>query len=133
MFQAALTTHETDADSAIWTCSSVITDDERSCRFSDDEEVSECVYAFMVVNEKKMQVFNTRLIYMFWSLLVGVFQLVRPQTSPSHEETQSVMNQVEFLGLLRQCNLATFNNLCQTRSNNVQIPKQRQLYGKCYK
>ena len=44
VFQAAqLTVHDIDADSAIWTCSSIITDDRSSCRFSDDEEVSECV------------------------------------------------------------------------------------------
>ena len=44
MFQAALTTHDIDADSAIWTCSSIITDDRSLCRFSDDEEVSVCEY-----------------------------------------------------------------------------------------
>ena len=44
MFQAALTTCDIDADSAIWTRSSIITDDKSSCRFSDDDEVSECVY-----------------------------------------------------------------------------------------
>ena len=44
VFQAALTTHNIDADSAIWTHSSIITDS--SCRFSDDEEVSECVYVY---------------------------------------------------------------------------------------
>ena len=38
---APLTTHDIDADSAIWTCSSIITDDRISCKFSDDEEVSE--------------------------------------------------------------------------------------------
>ena len=38
MFQVAL-----DADSAIWMCTSVITDDRS---FSDDEEVSECVYVY---------------------------------------------------------------------------------------
>ena len=47
MFQAALTTHDIDADSAIWTCSSIITDDRISCRFSDDEEVSEHVYVYL--------------------------------------------------------------------------------------
>ena len=54
MFQAALTTHDIDADSAVWTCSSIITDDRSSCRFSDDEEVSECVYVHhvIVVSEK---------------------------------------------------------------------------------
>ena len=47
MFQAAqLTTHDIDADSAIGTCTSVITDNKSSCRFSDDEEVSECVYVY---------------------------------------------------------------------------------------
>ena len=40
MFQAALTVHDIDADSAIWTCS---TDERSSCRFSEDEEVIECV------------------------------------------------------------------------------------------
>ena len=46
MFQAALTVHDIDADSAIWTHSSIITDDRSSCRFSDDEEVSGCVYVY---------------------------------------------------------------------------------------
>ena len=46
MFQAALTVHDIDADSAIWTRSSIITDDRSSCRFSDDDEVSECVYVY---------------------------------------------------------------------------------------
>ena len=41
MFQAALTTHDIDADSAVGTCTSIITDDRSSCRFSDDEKVSE--------------------------------------------------------------------------------------------
>ena len=55
MFQAALTTHDIDADSAIWT--SIITDDRSSCRFSDVEEVSECVHVYhnatiIIVNEK---------------------------------------------------------------------------------
>ena len=44
MFQAALTTYNIDADSDIGF--SVITDDRSSCRFSDDEEVSECVYVY---------------------------------------------------------------------------------------
>ena len=45
MFQVAqLTTHDIDADSAIWTRSSIITGDRSSCRFSDDEEVSKCMY-----------------------------------------------------------------------------------------
>ena len=39
MFQAALTTHDIDVDSAMGT--SIITDDRSLCRFSDDEEVSE--------------------------------------------------------------------------------------------
>ena len=44
MFQAALTVPDIDdADSAVWTCTSIITDDRSSCGFSDDEEVSECV------------------------------------------------------------------------------------------
>ena len=41
VFQAALTVHDIDADSARGT--SVITDDKCSCWFSDNEEVSECV------------------------------------------------------------------------------------------
>ena len=45
MFQAALTVHDIDVDSAIWTRSSVTTDDRSSCRFSD-EEVNECVYVY---------------------------------------------------------------------------------------
>ena len=49
MFQAALTVHDIDADSAIWTCSSIITDDRSSCWFSDDEEVSECVYMYITM------------------------------------------------------------------------------------
>ena len=44
MFQAALTVHDIDADSAMGT--SIITDDRSSCRFSDDEEVSECVCVY---------------------------------------------------------------------------------------
>ena len=48
MFQAALTVSDIDVDSAIGTCSSIITDDKISCRFSDDEEVSECVYIIML-------------------------------------------------------------------------------------
>ena len=48
MFQAALTLHDIDADSAIGTCSSIITDDRNSCRFSDDDEVSECMYIIMM-------------------------------------------------------------------------------------
>ena len=58
MFQAALTVHDIDADSAIWTRSSIITDDRSSCRFSDDDEVSECVYVYhnaTIVSEKSMQ------------------------------------------------------------------------------
>ena len=51
MFQAALTTHDIDADSAIWTCSSIITDDRSSCRFSDDEEVSKYIIMCTVVSE----------------------------------------------------------------------------------
>ena len=43
MFQAALqTTHDIDADSAMGI--SIVTDDKTSCRFSDDEEASVCVY-----------------------------------------------------------------------------------------
>ena len=42
MFQAALKPHDIDADSARGT--SIITDDRSSCWFSDDIEVSVCVY-----------------------------------------------------------------------------------------
>ena len=60
MFQAALTVHDIDADSAIWTCTSIITDDRSSCRFSGDEEVSEYMYIINCakaddVSEKIMQ------------------------------------------------------------------------------
>ena len=41
MFQAVLTVPDIDADSAIGTCASIITDDRSSCWFSDDNEVSE--------------------------------------------------------------------------------------------
>ena len=47
MFQAAqLTVHDIDADSAMGT--SIITDDRSSCRFSDDDEVSEYMYIIML-------------------------------------------------------------------------------------
>ena len=48
MFQAALTVPDIDADSGFWACSSVTTDDRSSCRFSDDEEVSEYMYIIML-------------------------------------------------------------------------------------
>ena len=63
MFQTALTVHDIDADSAILTRSSIITDDRSSCRFSDDEKVSECVYVYhnaSIVNEKSMQLCEHR-------------------------------------------------------------------------
>ena len=63
MFQAALTTHDIDADSAIWTRSSIITDDRSSSRFSDDEEVSVWVYVYhnaTIVREKSMQLWKSR-------------------------------------------------------------------------
>ena len=63
MFQPALTVHDIDADSAIWTRSSVITDDRSSCRFSDDEEVREYVYVYhnaTTVSEKSMQLCKRR-------------------------------------------------------------------------
>ena len=69
MLQATLTTHEIDADSAIWTSSSIFTDDRSSCRSSDDEKVSECVYVYhnaSIVSEKSMQ---TQIIFMLRSLL----------------------------------------------------------------
>ena len=50
LFQAVLAVPDIDADSAIGTCASIITGDRSSCRFSDDDEVSEwvseqvCVY-----------------------------------------------------------------------------------------
>ena len=65
MFQAALTTHDIDADSAIWTCSSVITDDRSSCRFSDDEEVSKCVYVNATIVSENVQ---KQIIFVLWSL-----------------------------------------------------------------
>ena len=55
MFQAALTTHDIDADSAIWTLSSIITDDRSSCTFSDDEEVSEHVHIYVYHNTTIVQ------------------------------------------------------------------------------
>ena len=61
MFQTALTIHDIDADSARGT--SIITDDRSSCRFSDDEEVSECVYVYhndTIVSEKSMQFCKSR-------------------------------------------------------------------------
>ena len=63
MFQAALTTHDIDADSAICTCSSNITDDRSSSSFSDDEEVSDCVYVYhnaKIVREKSIQLSKRR-------------------------------------------------------------------------
>ena len=48
MFQAALTIHVIDADSAVGMCASVIPDDRSSCRFSDDDEVSESMYIIML-------------------------------------------------------------------------------------
>ena len=48
MFQAALTSHDIDADSALGF--SIITDDRSSCRFSDDEEVSERVHVYNCVS-----------------------------------------------------------------------------------
>ena len=43
MFQVPLQTpHDTDVDSAMGI--SIVTDDKNSCRFSNDEEVSVCVY-----------------------------------------------------------------------------------------
>ena len=51
MFQAALTTRDIDADSAMGV--SIITDDRSSCMFSDDEEVSEYIpYNATIVSEK---------------------------------------------------------------------------------
>ena len=46
MFLAALTAHDIDVDSAMGT--SIITDDRSSCRFSDNEEVSGCVYVYLL-------------------------------------------------------------------------------------
>ena len=57
MFQAALTVHDIDADSAMGT--SIITDDRSSCRFSDDEEVSECVYVYHNATRKVCNCANT--------------------------------------------------------------------------
>ena len=66
MLQAALTTHDIDADSAIWTSSSIITDDRSSCRCSDDEKVGECVYVnhnASIVSEKVCNCANADNIY----------------------------------------------------------------------
>ena len=63
MFQAALTVHDIDADSAIWAHSSIITADRSSCRFSDDEEVSKCVSVYhnaTIVSERSMQLCKRR-------------------------------------------------------------------------
>jgi len=62
VLQAALTVPDIDADSAVWTCSSIITDDRSSCRFSDDDEVSDCVYYHnaTIVSEKSMQLCKSR-------------------------------------------------------------------------
>ena len=63
MLQAALTVHDIDADSAIWTCSSIVADDRSSCRFSDDEEVSDCVCVCLnatIVSQKNMQLGKNR-------------------------------------------------------------------------
>ena len=73
MFQAALTIHDIDADSARGT--SIITDHRSSCRFSDDEEVSECVYEYhnaAIVSAKSMQMCKSMQImlnFVLWSLL----------------------------------------------------------------
>ena len=48
MFQAALTVHSIDADSAMG--GNVIPDDS-SCRFSDDEEVSVCISNATILSE----------------------------------------------------------------------------------
>ena len=50
MFQAALTVHDIDADSAVWMCASSITDDRSSCKFSDEEvsDTSVCMYIIVV-------------------------------------------------------------------------------------
>ena len=49
VFQAALTTHDIDADSARGT--SIVTDDRSSCRFSDDEEVSKCICMYIIMQQ----------------------------------------------------------------------------------
>ena len=54
MFHAALTVHDIDVDSAIGTCTSIITDDRSSCRFSDDDEVSGCVCVYHNVSETQI-------------------------------------------------------------------------------
>ena len=57
MFQAALTTHDIDEDSARGT--SIITDD-KSSRWFSDEVVSECVYALYitVLSGKNMELYR---------------------------------------------------------------------------
>ena len=77
MFQAAAqTVHDNDADSAIWTSTSIITDDRSSCRLSDDDEVSEYVYVHhnaTIVSKKSMQLWKSRFNFVSWSLL-RIFQ-----------------------------------------------------------
>ena len=66
VLQAVLTTHDIDADSARGT--SIITDDRSSCRFSGDEEVSECICMYImyiihnatIMSEKSMQLCEGR-------------------------------------------------------------------------
>ena len=54
MFHAALIVHDIDVDSAIGTCTSIITDDRSSCRFSDDDEVSVWVCVYHNVSETQI-------------------------------------------------------------------------------
>ena len=68
MFQAALTVHDIDADSAMGT--SIITDDKCSCRFSDDEEVSECVYVY-----HNATIVQKQIIFVLWSSSVHMHNI----------------------------------------------------------
>ena len=57
MFQAGLTTHDIDADSAMGV--SIITDDRSSCRFSDDEEVSVCYVCHNAITVSEKSIHNS--------------------------------------------------------------------------
>ena len=49
VYHSYFSLQESVADSAVWTCTSIITGDRSSCRFSDDDEVSVCVCVCMCV------------------------------------------------------------------------------------
>ena len=65
VFPAVIAVHDIDVDSAMGT--SIITDDKSSCRFSDNDEVSECVCSYIVmlqmyVSEKGMEMYKSKLL-----------------------------------------------------------------------